>query len=144
MKYKYQEFKTKTKLILIICQLWKLLAKIAVGGKKLVFLSSSASPLQSICSWWDQSLLGTLVVVALQFPCEKKMGVKGKGGSGEKRKGWIKTPSKGQGDLSESSRPADYRRTRVDAQRQAERETEAVRWWGKKTRETFYSLTKRD
>lgn len=37
MKYKYQEFKSKTKLILIICQLWKLLAKIVVGGKSCFF-----------------------------------------------------------------------------------------------------------
>lgn len=68
--------------------------------------SSPASPLTSLCSWWDQPLLGTLVVVTLQLPCERKV-VKGKDGRGDKRKGWIKTPSKGQSDLSESSRPAD-------------------------------------
>lgn len=63
-------------------------------------------PLTSLCSWRDQPLLGTLVVVTLQLPCERKV-VMGKDGRGEKRKGWIKTPSKGQSDLSESSRPAD-------------------------------------
>lgn len=68
--------------------------------------SSPASPLTSLCSWWDQPFLGTLVVVILQLPCERKV-VKGKDGRGDKRKGWIKTPSKGQSDLSESSRPAD-------------------------------------
>lgn len=38
-------------------------------------------------------LLGTLMVVALHFPCKRA------GERERERKGWIKSPSKGQGDL---------------------------------------------
>lgn len=47
---------------------------------------SPASPFTSVCSRRDQPLLGTLVVVTLQLPCEREV-VKGKDGRGEKRKG---------------------------------------------------------
>ena len=68
--------------------------------------------LTSLCSWRDQPLLGALVIVTLQLPCERKV-VKGKDGREDKRKGWIKTPSKRQSDLSVSSRTTDYRQLRL-------------------------------
>lgn len=54
-----------------------------------VMLLLAFSPfLTSDCSWWDQPLLGTLVVVTLQLPCEgegKRERDRGRGGEGE---GW--------------------------------------------------------
>lgn len=43
--------------------------------------------LLSLRSRWAQPLLGTLVVLTLQLPCETKVVKKGKDGRGEKRKG---------------------------------------------------------
>lgn len=107
-----------SELEMIMCQHWQLPIKCRANPEKSVaifleniifharvrsgcfFLLRFSS--QSLCSWWDQPLLGTLMVVTLQLPCERK-GVKG-----EKRgRDESKHHQKGQSDLSESSRPAD-------------------------------------
>ena len=55
---------------------------------------SSASPLTSLCSWRDQPLLGTLVVLALQLPCERK-GVEREGWEGREEEGMNQNTIKG-------------------------------------------------
>lgn len=102
---------------MILCQLWKLLIKhwnnpvenVAIFlffyskhnfpcSCEIRLFSSSASLLASLCSWWDQPLLGTLVVVSLQLPCERereRKRVKGKGGRGRKEEGMNQNTIKG-------------------------------------------------
>lgn len=83
--------------------------------------SPRAFPPASLCSWWDQPLLGTLVVVTLQLPCERQR----EKGEGWERRGRDESKHHQRDRMTFlSSRPADYRRPRVDAQRQAERERE--------------------
>lgn len=94
-------------------------------------------PPVSLCSWWDQPLLGTLVVVALQLPYERKSGGR-KGRVGGERRG-----------RDESKHHQRDRMTFLRAQGLLitgglglmHRDGEMMKW---NTNETFYSTAKSD